>query len=340
MLNNDTQAGFQTGVELDFAVASDRSGPVKYGLKQTLIAKFRDFLGEPTRDTGTIKITTSQGDIYLPNGGVSGNEIILEPGEAGISETGELAIVFVPGDTIGKAEIEMSCSLGGAKLDVEVRAPAGYAMSEMLESIVYAFLVAIVIRIFFFQTFWIPSGSMEPTLYEKDRIVANKLIYRLREPERGEVVIFRVFQPGRNEGSTFRSLGSGKLTLEEAQQNVGRRVMNPISTGEIPVPTVRPQDYIKRVVGLPGEVVEIEDGIIYIDGEAIEESFETRLPNYTHYGPVNIPPGEVFVLGDNRSNSQDSHVIGTIPLRNIEGRAEVVFWPPARIRLIPQGHND
>jgi signal peptidase I len=97
------------------------------------------------------------------------------------------------------------------------------------------------------------------------------------------------------------------------------------------------QDYIKRVIGLPGDVVEVRDGIIYVNGEPLQENFTTRPPNYMQYGPILVPPGEVFVLGDNRSNSQDSHVIGPVPLRNIEGRAELVFWPPARIGLIPQG---
>lgn len=97
------------------------------------------------------------------------------------------------------------------------------------------------------------------------------------------------------------------------------------------------QDYIKRVVGLPGDMVEVDGGAIYVNGEELVEKFETRAPDYSHYGPITVPPGEVFVLGDNRSNSQDSHVIGTVPIRNIEGRAEAVFWPPKRIGLIPQG---
>ncbi|MCK4720564.1 signal peptidase I, partial [bacterium] len=98
------------------------------------------------------------------------------------------------------------------------------------------------------------------------------------------------------------------------------------------------QDYIKRVVGLPGDTVEIDDGEIYINGEILYENYRTRRPNYSHYGPITVPPGEVFVLGDNRSNSQDSHVIGTVPIRNIEGRAEMIFWPLSRIGLI--GHDN
>jgi signal peptidase I len=233
-------------------------------------------------------------------------------------------------------EVQIACKLGESKLEFEIPRPAAHALTEVLESVIYAFFVAIIIRIFFFQTFWIPSGSMEPTLHEKDRIVANKLVYRLRPPERGEVVIFRVFQPG------VRG-GRGRLTFDEALEAVRETEAIPMLTGKLTVgPVNEPggvevQDYIKRVIGLPGDVVEVRDGIIYVNGEPLHENFTTRPPNYMQYGPVTVPPGEVFVLGDNRSNSQDSHVIGPVPLRNIEGRAELVFWPPARVGLIPQG---
>ena len=103
-------------------------------------------------------------------------------------------------------------------------------------------------------------------------------------------------------------------------------------------PAIEVQDYIKRVVGLPGDIVEVVGGELYVNGEVLIEPFESRPPDYSHYGPITVPPGEVFVLGDNRSNSQDSHVIGTVPIRNIEGRAEVVFWPPNRIGIIPRGN--
>ena len=342
MVLNETSGSFQAGVSLESIDQSAVKGQLKHGSKLTLAARFHDFLGGPTRDTGKIILKASHGSIYLPNGQKVGQVIELEPGEAAISDTGELALVYIPDNTIGKVTIEISCQLGNAKMEVDVAPPPGYAVSEMLESIIYAFLVAIIIRIFFFQTFWIPSASMEPTLYEKDRIVANKLIYRIREPHRGEVVIFRVFQPGRVDNGIFKPAGSGKLTMEEAEGEVERRRDNPYALGGDLAPethVVRPQDYIKRVVGLQGEVVQIDDGVIYIDGSPIEESFETRIPNYTHFGPVTVPQGEIFVLGDNRSNSQDSHVIGTIPLRNVEGRAEVVFWPPNRMGIIPQGHG-
>ncbi len=332
----EPKLNFETSVELDFAAGRPDPKTVKCGSDITLVARFRDFLGEPTKETGRITLSTSQGELSLPNGGASGSEIVLEAGEVPIGDTGEFPIIFRPGNEFGKVEVAISCDLGESKLEIVVPAPSGFALAEMMESIIYAFLVAIVIRILFFQTFWIPSGSMEPTLFEGDRIIANKLIYRLREPQRGEVIIFRVFQPPR------RGM-PGRLTLDEAieaaenLQSRGLAIDEKDEDEDVAEFTVEVQDYIKRVVGLPGDVIEIVDGEIYLNGEVLIENVSTRPPDYNRYGPVTVPPGEVFVLGDNRSNSQDSHVIGTIPMRNIEGRAEVVFWPPNRIGMISQG---
>ena len=334
MVIEETTQSFQTSVELAYA---DRQGlPTKYkpGEDINLVARFKDFLGGPTSDTGPITLIASKGTIFVPTSGLSGTTLNIQPADIVVPMSGEIPIVLRPGTESGTSEIYIECKLGQARLEVEIPRPAGFALTEILESVIYAFLVAIVIRIFFFQTFWIPSGSMEPTLHEKDRIVANKLIYRLRDPHRGEVIIFRVFQPGKGD--------IGRLTYDEALKAAEEEDAFSKITGEGETPKEKPkievQDYIKRVIGLPGDIVEISDGSIYVNGDPIQESFETRKPNYQHFGPKRVPPGEVFVLGDNRANSQDSHVIGTIPIRNIEGRAELVFWPLSRAGLIPQGH--
>ncbi len=333
MISEPTFPPFQSRVELDFAPGSKEPGKLKPGADVLLVARFRDFLGEPTSATGPVRLTADKGSLFLPNSQLAGSEITFQQGEVPIGETGELPIVYKPSGEHGKVSIRLACDLGTDEIEFTIPAPSGFALAEMLESVIYAFLVAIVIRIFFFQTFWIPSGSMEPTLYEGDRIIANKLVYRMREPHRGEVVIFRVFQPG--------SRGRGALTLDEALASAETRRSCGFNRGEesaeAPAIRVEVQDYIKRVVGLPGDVIEVNNGEIYVNGEVLIESFDTRPPDYDRYGPITVPPGEVFVLGDNRSNSQDSHVIGTVPIRNIEGRAEVVFWPPRRIRLIPRG---
>lgn len=309
----------------------------KSGSVYIFSAKFRDFLGEMTSDTGAVMLECSRGIINIPGSDIKGPRVTLEERNIIFSEPGEMQFQLIPGNDYGKCEILLSCKLGEAKTTIEISRSGLFVLSEVLESVIYAFLVAIVIRIFFFQTFWIPSGSMEPTLHEKDRIIANKLVYRIREPRRSEVVIFRVFQPG-GRGQI------GRLTYEEAleissedmfsigEEGEGNKAEN--SSDKIAV-----VDYIKRVVGLPGDVVEIKDRTVYVNGQVFEESYETREPNYNNFGPVRVPPGEVLVLGDNRANSQDSHVIGTVPIRNIEGRAEVIFWPLNRISKIPQGER-
>ncbi len=323
---------FKSGVELVIVTGSEN---VCIHKPVTLAARFTDFLGEPTTDTGQVYITASSGELTVAGFSTNSGEIMLQPGEFSIGDSGELPIVLNPGKDFGSIEVQIRCDLGEAKTEVLVPAPSGYAIAEMMESVVYAFLVAIIIRIFFFQTFWIPSGSMEPTLYEQDRIIANKLVYRTRAPARGEVIIFRVFQPPR------RGM-PGRLTMEEAMaatespRGSGSGIFR--ESGETGPGSIEVQDYIKRVVGLPGDTVEIDDGEIYINGEILYENYRTRRPNYSHYGPITVPPGEVFVLGDNRSNSQDSHVIGTVPIRNVEGRAEMIFWPLSRIGLI--GHDE
>ena len=331
----ENTSSFESSVQLELAPGNPDPKDLKPGEDINLVARFRDFLGEPTRDIGELAVSASKGTIYLPNGGQNGAEVGIAEGLVPVSVTGELPIVLKPGTDHGKIEVTVSCRLGESALTVEIPRPAGFALAEILESIIYAFFVAILIRIFFFQTFWIPSGSMEPTLYEGDRILANKLIYRLRDPEPGEVVIFRVFQPGVR-GNT------GKLTLEEAMNvpnpanGISSIFTNRTASADSGQGEVTVQDYIKRVIGVPGDVVQVIAGEIYINGELFSETYDTKPPNYNRYGPVTVPPGEVFVLGDNRSNSQDSHVIGTVPIRNIEGRAEAVFWPPNRIGLIPR----
>lgn len=89
--------------------------------------------------------------------------------------------------------------------------------------------------------------------------------------------------------------------------------------------------YIKRVIGLPGEILEVKDGYVFINGQKLDEETYIKDKPFYEYGPIKIPDNEVFVLGDNRNNSADSHVWGTLPIENIIGHAIVRFWPPQRI---------
>jgi signal peptidase I len=157
-----------------------------------------------------------------------------------------------------------------------------------------ALLVAFLIKTFLFQAFYIPSLSMAPTLKVNDRVLVNKLSYDLHEVNRGDLV---VFESPPNEGSQTK-------------------------------------DLIKRVIGLPGETVESRDGLIYINGQALEEPY--LQPDVTT-GPmekVTVPPDHLWVMGDNRANSRDSRFFGAIAEDLVIGRAFVRVWPVTALSLL------
>ena len=148
------------------------------------------------------------------------------------------------------------------------------------------------VRPFVMEAFWIPSGSMIPTLQINDRVLVNKFIYRFTEPERGDIVVF------------------------ESVDN-------------------RDEDLIKRVVGLPGDEIAVRGGKLFVNGEPQKEPYTNqKLPDTTSFAQTTVPEGHVFVMGDNRGNSQDSRVFGPLPRENIEGEAFLRFWPPGRIGLL------
>ncbi|OPX22621.1 MAG: signal peptidase I [Planctomycetales bacterium 4484_113] len=167
-----------------------------------------------------------------------------------------------------------------------------YLAFDLIPTLFFAIIFALVIRSFAIASFYIPSGSMEPTLQIHDRLIADRLSYtlHLRLPRRGDVVIFRY--PG-----------------------------NPS------------QDFIKRVVALPGERVAIRDGEVFVNGQPLDEPYEAEPPDY-EMPEITVPEGEYFVLGDNRNHSADSHVWGFVPRRNLVGHALFVYWPPQRAGVI------
>ena len=148
------------------------------------------------------------------------------------------------------------------------------------------------VRPFVMEAFWIPSGSMIPTLQINDRVLVNKFIYRFTEPERGDIVVFE--------------------SVDNSEQ-----------------------DLIKRVVGLPGDEISVRSGKLFVNGEPQEESYvNQKLPDVSFFAKTTVPEDHVFVMGDNRANSQDSRVFGPLPEENIEGEAFLRFWPPGRIGLL------
>ncbi len=198
--------------------------------------------------------------------------------------------------------------------------PGGFVgfVRELPVLIIMAFVLALLIKSFLIQAFYIPSGSMEPTLHGPgDRVLVNKLAYRFGDIHRGDIIVFANPNPAAEPdrgivGGFFHWLGEGLGVARPANE-----------------------DFIKRVIGLPGETVEIHHKTLYIDGKVLKEPYVTaraRNEGMGPYGPTTVPPGKLFVMGDNRGNSNDSRAgLSFIPIDRVVGKAFVVIWPPSRI---------
>jgi signal peptidase I len=173
--------------------------------------------------------------------------------------------------------------------------------------VVVAVLVAVLLRTFVVQTFFIPSGSMEPTLQIGDRILVNKLSYHLHGVDRGDIVVFS----------------------RPPAENCGGPEVN---------------DLVKRVIGLPGDVISLSRGYVYIDGKRLNESWlpatEQGITNDGPTGngsnlahPYRIPTNDYFVMGDNRNDSCDSRYWGPIKRSEIVGKVDVRVWPISSLRI-------
>ena len=196
--------------------------------------------------------------------------------------------------------------------------------AELPVLVAIAFVLALLLKTFLIQAFYIPSASMEPTLLIGDRVLVNKVIYELREPRRGEVVVFT-----KDDGTA------------PPEGNVVERFLRSLSSG-LGVSPSGEKDYIKRIIGLPGDTVQMTDGVVMINGTPLPEATTTeggylaeRDPN--DFGPAVVPDGEYFMMGDNRQNSSDSRFpqLGTIPREAIVGRAFVTIWPVSQIGTLP-----
>jgi signal peptidase I len=177
--------------------------------------------------------------------------------------------------------------------------------------VLVALVVAILIKTFLIQAFFIPSASMRDTLLEGDRVMVNKLAYRFGDPSRGDVIVFdSPLEPDDGGENFFGSL------VRHVAESLG--LSSPDSA------------LIKRVIAVGGETIEISENRVLIDGTAIDEPYlrpGIRMPDF---GPETVPEGELFVMGDNRGASQDSRRFGTVPEHTVIGRAFVRVWPPSR----------
>jgi signal peptidase I len=183
--------------------------------------------------------------------------------------------------------------------------------------LVLAFLAALLIKGFLLQAFYIPSESMEPTLVKDDRVLVEKVGYRFGDPERGDVIVFE------------RDVGA-LSTSGDAEPSLLARIGDEVRE-LFGFPTGTKQDFIKRVIAVEGETVEGRGGRVLIDGSAIDEPYLAPDTETGDFGPIRVPSGGLFMMGDNRNHSDDSRNYGPIDESQIVGRAFVLIWPPADV---------
>lgn len=173
---------------------------------------------------------------------------------------------------------------------------------EWSKALIIAVLLAFVIRYFLFAPIVVDGESMMPTLHDQDRMIVNKLNYKISDPKRFDIIVFHAPE--------------GK-------------------------------DYIKRIIGLPGDTLKYKDDVLYINGKAYEEPYLEEYKKQVVDGPLTesftleektgkktVPEGELFVMGDNRRDSKDSRHIGTVSYEKVLGNTSVIYWPVSDIRII------
>ena len=193
----------------------------------------------------------------------------------------------------------------------------GQFFKELPVLVVVALGIAILVKAFVVQAFFIPSGSMEDTLQINDRVLVSKFSYRLTEPGYPDVVVFesplgqRIPEP---DPGPLQSL------MDNVMQGMG------LKSSE--------QDFIKRVIATEGQTVQVKDGALFVDGRRLDEPYRKDETPMQDSGPTTVGADKVFVMGDNRSNSEDSRVFGPIPESSIVGKAFVLIWPLNRFRWL------
>lgn len=169
-------------------------------------------------------------------------------------------------------------------------------LKETFSIIVMALILAVILRTFVVEARIVPSESMVPTINIGDRLIVNKFIYHFKEPERGDIVVFKP-----------------------------------------PAEIHAKDDFVKRVIGLPGEKVQVRNGVVYINDHPLHEPYLIEKPNYD-FGPVVVPANDLFVMGDNRNRSFDSHMWNAwLSQDNLIGKAFYIYWPIGHMTSLPRG---
>ena len=274
-------------------------------------------IAEPARVVSDGKQEVSLRCVFTPAGGArkqkpSKEDIPVEfkckklkLDEKKISSKGAAALKIKPARPVGKTRITVTTPYGDAHATITVNPTPQQWVKDMLQSLAIAFVVAmLIVRPFLLQTFFIPSGSMENTFFAGDRLLATMFNYRFSEPQRGDVVIFK-----------------SKLARDCRTYNL---VVYKYKNCE---------NYIKRLIGLPGDTVEVRDGVTLVNGKALKEPYLKEL-QLRDFERTRVPPGQLFFMGDNRNNSNDSRFWGFLPRERVAAKAWVHFWPPGRMKVV------
>jgi signal peptidase I len=182
--------------------------------------------------------------------------------------------------------------------------------------IVVAVGIAVLIKTFLVQPFYIPSDSMLPTILPNDRVMVSKLSYRFGEPQRGDLVVFV---------SPFND----EFDRETFFESVFRHIVESVG-----IRTASADDLIKRIVGLPGDEISVREGSLMVNGVVVEEPYLLEPGIMPDFGPEVVPEDSVFVMGDNRAISYDSTRFGAIPMDHILGEAVLRIWPLDRFGAV------
>ena len=222
-------------------------------------------------------------------------------------------------ESVGSKDSDRATARSGLPTAASQPATAQRIGAEVALFFAVAIGFVLLLHTFVVEVRWIPSGSMLDPLHIHDRVAVSKISYRLHPPRRGDIV---VFQPPPIAGDA-----------EPPRRGLVARWVHSLGEG---LAIVHPStdDYIKRVIALPGERVAGRNGHVYVNGHRLLEPYLMTGATTSDFPPTEVPPGAVWLMGDNRPNSSDSRVFGPVAREKIVGRATFRIWPPWRVAFL------